>query len=60
MERSFFEWLVEQRSYVAFAFAVLFFAATLILRYAYDLWWPWGIVMATFLGVVALFAGSSK
>jgi hypothetical protein len=58
--RWFLEWLVEQRSGVAIGLALLLFAVTLILRYAFDLWWPWGIAMATILGVVGLFAGKPK
>ncbi len=58
--RSFLEWLVEQRSSVAIGLAAILFAITLILRYGFDLWWPWGIVMATILGFVGLFAGKSN
>ena len=58
--RFLFEWLMEQRSGVAIGLALVLFTITLILRYAYDLWWPWGIVMATALGIVGLFAGKSK
>ena len=58
--RIFLEWLIEQRSIVAISLAVILFIATLILRYGYDLWWPWGIVMATVLGAVGLFAGRSQ
>ncbi len=56
----FLEWLIEQRSGIAIGLAVVLFAATLILRYGFDLWWPWGIVMATVFGLVGLFAGKSK
>lgn len=58
--RFFFEWLVEQRSGVAIGLAVVLFAATLILRYGFDTWWPAGIALATILGVVGLFAGKGK
>jgi hypothetical protein len=58
--RSLLESLIEQRSIVAISLAVVLFAATLILRYAFDLWWPWGIAMATILGIVGIFAGKSK
>ena len=54
------EWLVEQRSSVAIGLAALLFAITLILRYAFNTWWPWGIVMATILGLVGLFGGKSE
>jgi hypothetical protein len=54
------EWLIEQRSGVAIGLAVVLFAVTLILRYGFGLWWPWGIVMATVLGLVGLFAGKSN
>lgn len=57
---SFLEWLVEQRSGVAIGLAALLFIATLILRYGFDLWWPWGIGMAIILGLVGLFASKSK
>jgi hypothetical protein len=58
--RWFLEWVVEQRSVVAISLAVLLFAITLILRYGFDIWWPWGIGMATILGIVGIFAGKSK
>lgn len=58
--RWFLEWLVEQRSGVAIGLAVVLLAVTLILRFGFDLWWPWGIAMATILGVVGIFAGKSK
>jgi hypothetical protein len=58
--RSFLEWLVEQRSGVAIGLATVLFAVTLVLRYGFNLWWPWGIAMATILGLVGLFAGKSK
>jgi hypothetical protein len=54
------EWLIEQRGGVAIGLAVVLFAVTLILRYGFGLWWPWGIVMATVLGLVGLFAGKSN
>jgi hypothetical protein len=54
------EWLVEQRGGVAITLAVILFAITLILRYGFDVWWPWGIGMATVLGFVGLLAGNSK
>jgi hypothetical protein len=54
------EWLIEQRSIVAISGAVVLFAATLILRYGFDIWWPWGIAMATILGIVGIFAGKAK
>ena len=57
---SFLEWLIEQRSGVAIGLAVILFAFTLILRYGFNLWWPWGIGMAVVLGVVGLFAGKSE
>ena len=37
-----------------------YFAITLILRYGFDIWWPWGIAMATLLGFVGLFAGKEN
>jgi hypothetical protein len=53
-------WLAEQRSGVAIGVAVLFLAATLVLRYGYDLWWPAGIVLATVCGFVGLLTGGQK
>jgi hypothetical protein len=58
--RSFLEWLLEQRNGVAMTLAVILFSITLILRYGFDLWWPWGIDVATVLGFGGLFAGTSK
>jgi hypothetical protein len=60
MMRLLLEWLVEQRSGVAIGLSVLLFAVTLILRYGFDMWWPWGIAMAIILGLVGIFAGKSK
>ena len=54
------EWLLEQRGYVAIILAVIVFAITLVLRYVYELWWPWGIAMATVLGIVGIVAGNAK
>jgi hypothetical protein len=54
------EWLLEQRSVVAIGLSVAMFAVTLILRFGFDLWWPWGIAMATVLGFVGVFAGKSQ
>jgi hypothetical protein len=53
----FFEWLMDRRSGVAISLAVVMLVVTFILRYGFDLWWPWGIGMATALGVLGLFAG---
>jgi hypothetical protein len=58
--RSLLDWLVEQRGGVAIGLAALLFAVTLVLRYGFDIWWPWGIAMATLLGVLGLFAGKSR
>ena len=43
------EWLIQQRSILAISGAVALFVITLILRYGFGLWWPWGIMMAVFL-----------
>lgn len=59
MLRLFLEWLVEQKSWVAIVLAALLFAITLILRYGYDTWWPFGIVLATLLGLIGMI-GNSK
>ncbi len=53
-ELFFLKWLGEQRSVVAFGAAVVLFLAALVLRYVYEVWWPWGIVMATFCALIAL------
>jgi hypothetical protein len=53
-ELFFLKWLGERRSVVAFSAAVVLFLATLVLRYVYEVWWPWGIVMATFCALIAL------
>ena len=45
------EFLFEKRSVVSISLAVFFFAVTLILRYGFGLWWPWGIFMATVFAV---------
>jgi hypothetical protein len=58
--RPFLEWLIEQRNGVAIGLAVTLLAITLILRFGFDLWWPWGIAMATILGIVGIFAGKSQ
>jgi hypothetical protein len=50
--RSLLEFLVEQPSVVAIGLAAILLVITLILRYAFDLWWPWGIGIATILGLV--------
>jgi hypothetical protein len=53
------EWFLERRSSVAIGAAVFFLLLSLILRYGFDIWWPWGIGIAVVLGVVGLFAGKS-
>lgn len=53
-------WLAEQRSGVAIGLSLVLFAATLILRFGFDLWWPAGIALATLFGLIGLFAGSGK
>jgi hypothetical protein len=40
--------------------AVLVLSITLILRFGYDLFWTWGIALATILAIVSLFTGKSK
>jgi len=51
------EWLIQQRSILAISGAVALFVITLILRYGFGLWWPWGIMMAVFLGVAGMVSG---
>jgi hypothetical protein len=48
------EWLYEQRSVVAGVSAMVLFAVTLIMRYGFDLWWPFGIKASAGLGVLAI------
>ncbi len=57
---SLLEWLAEQRSALAIGAAVVLFAITLVLRYGFGLWWPWGIVMATILGLLGLFGATRE
>jgi hypothetical protein len=38
---------------------VVILLITLILRYGFDLWWPWAIAMATVLAILGLFAGKT-
>ncbi len=57
---NFLEWLFEQRSWIAIGLAIVLFAITLTLRFAFDLWWPWGILMATVLAFVGLFIGAAE
>lgn len=59
-EENFWDWLLEQRSWVAAGLAVIVLGLTLVLRYCFDLWWPWGILAATVLGFVALIVGASE
>ncbi len=54
IEPFFLRWLGERRSVVAFSAAAVLFLATLVLRYVYEVWWPWGIVMATICALIAL------
>lgn len=58
--RSILEWAAEQRGVVSIMLAIILFAITLVLRYGFGVWWPWGIVMATILGIVGCIAGSSE
>ena len=48
------EWLLDQRSTVAGVTACILLAITAVLRYGFDLWWPFGIVMATACAIVAI------
>ena len=47
-------WVADQKSVVAIAASMLVFGVVLLLRYQYDVWWPWGIVLSFFLGVIGL------
>lgn len=48
-------WLFEQKSNTALAAAIILFIITFILRYGFNLWWPWGIAMSVVCGVYAVF-----
>lgn len=52
--RGFFELLAQQRSTIAIGLAVFMIGVLVVLRYAYNLWWPWGIGLATALGVAGI------
>lgn len=54
------EWLWEQRSGVAIGLACVLLVITVVLRYGFGLWWPWGIAMATLLALVGLFRGATE
>ncbi|MEX0613246.1 MAG: hypothetical protein WD229_14090 [Pirellulales bacterium] len=54
------DWLLEQRSTVAAVTACVLLAITAVLRYGFDLWWPWGIVMATVCAVVAMVSAGGE
>ena len=47
-------WLLDQRSTVAGIIACILLLITVVLRYGFDLWWPFGIVMATVCAIVAI------
>ena len=57
--RSIFEWLFDSPSTVPAAGAVTLLIITAILRYGFDLWWPWGIMMAIVCAVVAMLRSGS-
>jgi uncharacterized membrane protein YcfT len=48
------EWLVEQKGIIAFVLALMLFTFVLVMRFAYNTWWPAGIVLATILGLIAV------
>lgn len=53
------EWMFDQKHNVTLVAAIVLFVVTLVMRYGFDIWWPWGIAMATILGVYSLFNGVS-
>lgn len=53
------EWMFDQKHNVTLVAAIVLFVVTLVMRYGFDVWWPWGIVMATILGCYSLFNGVS-
>lgn len=53
------EWMFDQKHNVTLVAAIMLFVVTLVMRYGFDIWWPWGIAMATILGVYSLFNGVS-
>jgi len=54
------EWMFDQKHNVTLVAAIVLFVVTLVMRYGFDVWWPWGIMMATILGVYSLFNGVSE
>ena len=50
----FLEFLFEQRSTFAGVAACIFFGITLVLRYGYELWWPYGIGLSVACALVAI------
>ncbi len=52
--RLLFHWLLDQRSVVAGSLAIALYAVTLVLRFGFNIWWPWGLAMATGLALVAV------
>jgi hypothetical protein len=58
--RALIGWLLDQKSGVAITLGMIVFAITLILRYVYELWWPFGIVLATILGLIGVISASRE
>lgn len=57
--RSVFEFLFDSPSTFPAIGAVVLLIITAILRYGFDIWWPWGIMMAIVCSVVAMLRSGS-
>src|SRR5262249_42554042 len=56
----FIAWLLEQRGWVVFAFAVLLYVVLLILWFGYGMFWPFGFGLATVLAIAGPLWGKRK
>lgn len=54
-----FEDLWDSPSSVPALGAVVLLAITAILRYGFEIWWPWGIMMAIVCAIVAMLRSGS-
>ncbi len=53
-------WLLMQKGWLMFGFAVVLYIVLLIMWFGYEVFWPWGFGMATVLGGAGLLFGGSK
>jgi hypothetical protein len=54
------EWLLEQKGWVIFGFAILLYVILLVMWFGFNLFWPWGFGLATVLAIVGPIMGGSK